>query len=56
MSSCADLAAEYARLCEAIGASAARGDVKEENRLRNEAQAVLGRMSARRCLVPRIGG
>ena len=53
---CAELAVAYAHLCEAIRASAARGDVEEENRLRNEAQAVLGRMAALRCLVPRIGG
>ncbi len=52
---CADLAAAYARLVEAIRASAARGDAEEEDRLRNRAQAVLGRMSAHRCLVPRIG-
>ena len=52
--SCAELAAAYARLWEAIRASAARGDAAEENRLRNRAQAVLGRMLALRCPVPRM--
>jgi hypothetical protein len=49
---CGDLAAAYARMCEAIHASAARGDADEENRLRNRAQVVLGRMLALRCPVP----
>ena len=53
---CAELAAAYVRLWQEIRASAARGDADEENRLRNRAQAVLGRMSALRCLVPRTGG
>ena len=49
---CGDLAATYARLWEAIRVSAARGDAAEENRLRNRAQVVLGRMLALRCPVP----
>ena len=49
---CAELAAAYTRLWEAIRASAARGDADEENRLRNRAQVVLGRMWALRCPVP----
>ena len=51
---CAELAAAYARLWEAIRASAARDDVEEENRLRNRAQVVLARMLALRCQVPRV--
>ena len=50
---CAELAAAYTRLWAAIRASEARGDVEEENRLRNRAQVVLGRMWALRCPVPR---
>ena len=46
--SCDELAGEYARLCEAIRTSAARGDADEENRLRNRAQVVLCRMWALR--------
>ena len=51
---CAELAAAYAWLWEAIRASAARGDVEEEDRLRNRAQVMLCRMLALRCPVPRV--
>ena len=51
---CDELAAAYARLCEAIRASAARGDAAEENRLRNRAQGVLGRMCRLHCPAPDI--
>jgi hypothetical protein len=50
---CAELAAAYARLWEAIRASVARDDAEAEDRLRNRAQVVLGRMSALGCPVPR---
>ena len=49
---CGELAAAYARLWEAIRACAGSGDADEENRLRNRAQAVLGRMCALRCPKP----
>ncbi len=49
---CAELAAAYARLWEAIRASAARGDAAEENQLRNRAQLVLGLMHRLRCPKP----
>ena len=49
---CAELAAAYARLWEAIRASAARGDVEAEDRLRNRAQVVLARMRALGCPTP----
>ena len=49
---CGELAVEYDRLWAAIRASAAGGDAEEENRLRNRAQVVLGRMWALRCPVP----
>jgi hypothetical protein len=41
------------RLWAEIRTSAARGDADKEDRLRNRAQVVLGRMLALRCLVPR---
>ena len=50
---CAELGVAYVRLWEAIRPCAAGGDADEENRLRNRAQAVLARMMALRCLVPR---
>ena len=50
---CADLAATHVRLWAEIRTSAARGDADKEDRLRNRAQVVLGRMLALRCLVPR---
>jgi hypothetical protein len=49
---CADLATEYTRLGRAIRASAAGGDTEAEDRLRNRAQAVLGRMAALGCPTP----
>ena len=49
---CGELAAAYARLWEAIPASAARGDTEEENHLRNRAQVVLGQMYRRHCPKP----
>ena len=49
---CADRAAEYGHLREAIRASAARGDERAEERLRNRAQAVLGRLRALDCPMP----
>ncbi len=49
---CGELAGAYLRLGVAIWASAARRDAAEENRLRNRAQVVLGRMLALRCPVP----
>ena len=51
---CAELAGAYLRLGEAIQASAARGDAAEENRLRNRAQVVLGRLSALRRPTPDV--
>ncbi len=50
--SCAELAPAYARLWEAIRASVASGDADEENRLRNQAQVLLGRMYRLHCPVP----
>ena len=49
---CAELAGAYLRLGAAIRASAARGDVEAEDRLRNRAQVVLGRMRALGCPTP----
>ena len=49
---CAEMAAEYARLSEAIRASAERGDAAEENRLRNRAQVALARMTLSGCPTP----
>jgi hypothetical protein len=49
---CAGLAAAYARLVEAIRASAARGDAEEEDRLRNRAQVALGQMCRLHCPQP----
>ena len=49
---CGEIAEAYLRLVEAIRASAARGDATAEDRLRNRAQAVLGRMHALRCPLP----
>ncbi len=49
---CADLAAAYVCLRTAILASAARGDVAEENRQRNLARIVLGLMHRLRCPKP----
>ncbi len=49
---CAGLAATYAQLGAAIRASAAPGDAEEEDRLRNRAQAVLGRLRALGCPTP----
>ena len=55
-SACGELATAYVRLWEAIRASAARGDVEEENRLRNQAQAVLGQMYQLHCPKPDTAG
>ncbi len=49
---CDGLVAEYGQLREAICASAAIGDDRAEDRLRNRAQALLCRMVALRCLTP----
>jgi hypothetical protein len=46
------LAGAYLRLVEALRASVAAGDPAEEDRLRNRAQAVLGRMRALDCPTP----
>jgi hypothetical protein len=46
------LAAAYARLVEAIRATAACGNTEEENRLRNRAQVVLGQLYRRHCPQP----
>ena len=43
---CAGLTGAYLRLVEALRASVADGDAAEEDRLRNRAQVVLGRMRA----------
>ncbi len=49
---CADLAAAYLHLDEAIRAAAIRADARAEDRLRNRAQAVLGRMWVLGCPTP----
>ncbi len=49
---CADLAAAYLHLDEAIRAAAIRADARAEDRLRNRAQALLGRMWALGCPTP----
>ena len=49
---CADLAAAYLHLDEAFRAAAIRADERAEDRRRDRAQAVLGRMWALGCPPP----
>ena len=53
---CVGLAAAYLQLCEVIRASAARDDIEAEERLRNRAQAVLGRLWALGRPIPDLPG
>ena len=52
MPRCAELAGAYLRLVEALRASVADSDAAEEDRLRNRAQVVLGRMALAGCPTP----